>query len=101
MVAHGGFHSPYPCAAVQATGHSGKRPRLMSNAQTLPIRIVRRRSSVGAWLLIAALAAISLATPIVGNNYYNSFMFFLFIAIVMASTYDVVAGYTGYINLGH
>jgi branched-chain amino acid transport system permease protein len=73
----------------------------MSNAQTLPIRIVRRRSSVGAWLLIAALAAISLATPIVGNNYYNSFMFFLFIAIVMASTYDVVAGYTGYINLGH
>jgi branched-chain amino acid transport system permease protein len=73
----------------------------MTTVQSLPIRTVHRRSSLGAWLLTGALAAISLATPIGENNYYNSFMFFLFIAIVMTSTYDLVAGYTGYINLGH
>ena len=73
----------------------------MSNAQPKQISALRRRSSIGAWLLVGALAAISLATPIVENNYYTSFMFFLFIAIVMTSTYDLVAGYTGYINLGH
>jgi branched-chain amino acid transport system permease protein len=73
----------------------------MLNAQAAEITKMRQRSGVGAWLVVGALAAISLATPLAGNNYYNSFMFFLFIAIVMTSTYDAVAGYTGYVNLGH
>jgi branched-chain amino acid transport system permease protein len=73
----------------------------MSSAMSPAIGTLQRRSGMGAWLLVGALAAISLATPLAENNYYNSFMFFLFIAIVMTSTYDVLAGYTGYINLGH
>jgi len=73
----------------------------MSNAQPQPMSALRGQSSIGAWLVVGALATISLATPMVENNYYTSFMFFLFIAIVMTSTYDMVAGYTGYINLGH
>jgi branched-chain amino acid transport system permease protein len=73
----------------------------MSNTQSKQTGALRHRSRVGAWLLVGTLAAVSLATPMVGNNYYTSFMFFLFIAIVMTSTYDMVAGYTGYINLGH
>jgi branched-chain amino acid transport system permease protein len=73
----------------------------MSNPSPSPTSTAHRRSGAGAWLLIGLLAAISLATPMAENNYYNSFMFFLFIAVVMATTYDVVAGYTGYINLGH
>lgn len=60
-----------------------------------------RRPGISGWFLIVTLAATCLAVPAFHNDYYNSFLFFLFIAIVMASTYDTVAGYTGYINLGH
>jgi branched-chain amino acid transport system permease protein len=72
----------------------------MSN-KSKSMSIQQRQPGVGAWLLVGALCVISLAIPIIENNYYTSFMFFLFIAIVMTSTYDMVAGYTGYINLGH
>jgi branched-chain amino acid transport system permease protein len=59
------------------------------------------QSKLPAIVLISALSAFCLAAPAFGNNYYTSFLFFLFIAIVMAETYDIVAGYMGYINLGH
>jgi branched-chain amino acid transport system permease protein len=39
--------------------------------------------------------------PWIGSNYHISVFFFLFIAIVLAVTYDILAGFTGYINLGH
>jgi branched-chain amino acid transport system permease protein len=60
----------------------------------------RRSSARGLCFLLVPVAA-CLVAPALGNNYYNSFLFFLFINIVMAETYDIVAGYMGYINLGH
>ena len=65
---------------------------------------MRRRSSGGrraVLLWLGPLFALSAAAPWAVNGYYISFLFFLFLAIVMAETYDLVAGYMGYINLGH
>ena len=71
----------------------------MALIEPIATRAARPRFTAPFIILIAA--AISLVVPLFENNYYSSFMFFLFIAVVMASTYDLVAGYTGYINLGH
>lgn len=49
----------------------------------------------------AALLAAALTAPTFANDYQISVLFFLFIAIVMTETYDIVAGYMGYLNLGH
>lgn len=52
-------------------------------------------------VLLAAFAALVLVTPLTGNKYWMSFLFFLFLAIVLTETFDIVNGYMGYINLGH
>jgi branched-chain amino acid transport system permease protein len=51
------------------------------------------------FLAIASVGAI--LVPWIGTSYHISFFFFLFIAILLTETYDILAGYTGYINLGH
>jgi branched-chain amino acid transport system permease protein len=70
--------------------------------QTLPDS--RRASGAGrrrATIYLALLAVCLAAVPAVGTTYHISFLFFLFIAITLTETYDILAGYTGYINLGH
>jgi branched-chain amino acid transport system permease protein len=57
----------------------------------------RRRAAIYLSLLALCLAVV----PAVGTTYHISFLFFLFIAITLTETYDILAGYTGYINLGH
>jgi branched-chain amino acid transport system permease protein len=52
-------------------------------------------------VLLALTFLGALLVPLVGNNYHVAVLFFLFIAITLTSTYDIVAGYAGYINLGH
>jgi branched-chain amino acid transport system permease protein len=54
-----------------------------------------------AWAALGPLVLLVAATPWVGNRYHVSFVFFLCLHIVMASSYDVLAGYMGYMNLGH
>ena len=61
----------------------------------------KTRHRSGAAAVICLLAAAAIALPWFGNDYHISFLFFLFIAITMVETYDIVAGYMGYINLGH
>lgn len=53
------------------------------------------------WLVALLLLLVAAATPWLGNRYHISFMFFLLMRLVMTSTYDLVGGYMGYINLGH
>lgn len=61
-----------------------------------------KRSGVPGYFIVIALALISaLAAPWLGTNYQTSFLFFLFISITMAVTYDILGGYMGYMNLGH
>jgi branched-chain amino acid transport system permease protein len=54
-----------------------------------------------ALVLSAMVLAFALSAPALANNYLTSVLFFLFLAIVMTETYDIVAGYMGYLNLGH
>ncbi len=64
----------------------------------------RRTSSIKFWrgsALVVVVAAGVALVPWLGTTYHVSFFFFLFIAILLAETYDILAGYTGYINLGH
>jgi len=51
--------------------------------------------------LSAAALVFALLAPLVASNYLISVLFFLFLAIVLTETYDIVAGYMGYLNLGH
>jgi branched-chain amino acid transport system permease protein len=62
------------------------------------VRRSKRRS--GLILLAAAMAGAALV-PVLGTSYHISLVFFLFISITLASTYDILAGFTGYLNLGH
>lgn len=61
--------------------------------------------SGGARWRAAAILAVSMLclalVPVLGTPYHVSLFFFLFISIILASTYDILAGFTGYINLGH
>lgn len=52
-------------------------------------------------ILIVVFALGSALVPLLGTPYHVSLLFFLFISIVLASTYDILAGFTGYLNLGH
>ena len=61
---------------------------------------IRMRRWRGASLL-AVLSFGAALVPWIGTSYHVSFFFFLFIAILITETYDILAGYTGYINLGH
>ncbi|MDE2167692.1 MAG: branched-chain amino acid ABC transporter permease [Alphaproteobacteria bacterium] len=47
------------------------------------------------------LLAGAFAAPAIANSYQISVLFFLFIAVAMTETYDITAGYMGYLNLGH
>lgn len=64
-----------------------------------PRRRHARLRRPGAWL--GALLAAAVAVPWIAGDYYVSLLFFLFLAIVLTETYDLVAGYMGYVNLGH
>ena len=71
---------------------------------TEPIHRAQRRTLKRSTVLFAAIGIIvaaAAAAPWVGGNYLVSLLFFLFLAIVMASTYDITAGYMGYVNLSH
>lgn len=76
---------------------------MRTTAHTMPVcgsrasRAGRRRAAVYLGILSLGIAVV----PIAGTTYHISFLFFLFIAIVLTETYDILAGYTGYINLGH
>jgi branched-chain amino acid transport system permease protein len=59
---------------------------------------VRRIATFAVSVVLIALAAI---VPWIGGPYYVSVLFFLFLSIALTETYDIPAGYMGYINLGH
>ncbi|MBI4241334.1 MAG: branched-chain amino acid ABC transporter permease [Candidatus Rokubacteria bacterium] len=52
-------------------------------------------------LVVAVPIVLAAVTPWLGSRYHVSFLFFLCMAVVLTATYDIGAGYMGYINLGH
>lgn len=59
-----------------------------------------KKATLPILVFLVALLAIPLL-QIDARNYILQILTFLFLAIVLAQSYDIVGGYTGYINLGH
>jgi branched-chain amino acid transport system permease protein len=75
----------------------------MTAVSTIP-KEARSAPHVARWrgtILLTILALGAAFVPLLGTPYHVSLFFFLFIAVVLAETYDILAGFTGYINLGH
>lgn len=49
----------------------------------------------------AALVAASAVAPLVFNEYYQSFLLQVFIAIALAQAWNLISGMTGYVSFGH
>lgn len=74
---------------------------MAENIETLSPRESMPRRKAAIVLTVLLFAALVLVVPLTGNKYWLSFTFFLFIAVVLTVTFDIVNGYMGYINLGH
>jgi branched-chain amino acid transport system permease protein len=48
-----------------------------------------------------ALVALSAAAPFVLNEYYQSFLLQVFLAIALAQAWNLISGMTGYVSFGH
>ncbi len=52
-------------------------------------------------LILAPIAALLVSLPWWGGSYALIWVFFLSVHLTLALSYDIVGGYTGYMNLGH
>ncbi|HLH26039.1 MAG TPA: branched-chain amino acid ABC transporter permease [Chloroflexota bacterium] len=52
-------------------------------------------------LLLAGLLLVCLALPFVASAYVISLLFLLLMWVVMASSWNLLSGYTGYVSFGH
>ncbi len=62
--------------------------------------VAKRLRSGGAWAG-AALVAASVLAPLMLNEYYQSFLLQVFIAIALAQAWNLISGMTGYVSFGH
>ena len=62
--------------------------------------VASRLRSSSAWAGAALVAASALA-PLVFNEYYQSFLLQVFIAIALAQAWNLISGMTGYVSFGH
>lgn len=67
-------------------------------AGAVPRSGLGRRPRVGLAIAIALLIAIPFLTP---NSYIHNVFILIFLLAVLASGWNVMAGYTGYVSLGH
>ena len=62
----------------------------------------RRLARRMAWALLAVLVALPAGQVIWGSlNYYLHLLLYLFMYVAMASSWNILGGYTGYVSLGH
>ncbi|MDH3235583.1 MAG: branched-chain amino acid ABC transporter permease, partial [Alphaproteobacteria bacterium] len=59
------------------------------------------RGSKVLWATLIGAAALTLAVPMVGNDYVTGIGFSLFMWIALAQSWIVLSGMAGYISLGH
>lgn len=75
------------------------QPASSSRAIPRPALIAWR--SPGLWLLLLAVLAVGL-WPVVTNNAANrELMFTVLLSVVLASSLNIILGYTGYVSFGH
>lgn len=59
------------------------------------------RNSPGIWLLLSVTLIIGLIPLLTGNALYRENLFTIFLAVSLASSLNIILGYTGYISFGH
>jgi branched-chain amino acid transport system permease protein len=59
------------------------------------------RGSPGIWLLLAVVLAFGLLPVLTGNPMYRETLYTIFLSIALASSLNIILGYTGYISFGH
>ncbi len=79
---------------------------MSSSAQPLaparPIAGANVSRTVFMWVLVAAAAAFPLLQVTVGGfNYWLHMALFIFMNVAIASSWNIIGGYAGYISLGH
>ena len=53
-----------------------------------------------AWAVLAGVAALTAVPPLIGDTYYQNMLIMVFLLAIMASGWNIMGGYTGYISLG-
>ena len=61
------------------------------------ISILRRRRS---WAILAGIAVMLAIPPLVSDTYYQNMLILVFLMAIMASSWNISGGYTGYVSLG-
>jgi branched-chain amino acid transport system permease protein len=59
------------------------------------------RHSPGLWLLLGLTLVTGLVPVLTGNPMYRETVYSIFLAAAMASSLNIILGYTGYISFGH
>jgi branched-chain amino acid transport system permease protein len=85
--------SPAPVEAPAETTTIGKRTALSSAMQ--------RWREVGPWVLMAAVLVLGLWPSITGEPALREEFFTVLMAVVLASSLNILLGYTGYVSFGH
>ncbi|MEK6712056.1 MAG: branched-chain amino acid ABC transporter permease [Nitrospinota bacterium] len=62
---------------------------------------MRRREHLRNLLFLAAAAAFLVILPFQINVYMRSFFMFMMMYVVLASSWNIISGFTGYISFGH
>ncbi|MBW1997340.1 MAG: branched-chain amino acid ABC transporter permease [Deltaproteobacteria bacterium] len=52
-------------------------------------------------IIVGLILVFLLIFPVFGLPYLNTFLILLFLYVALAQSYDLLGGYTGYINMGH
>jgi branched-chain amino acid transport system permease protein len=62
---------------------------------------MKRRGSPGLWLILAGVLTVSLFPVVSDNAAMREVLFSVLLAITLASSLNIILGYTGYISFGH
>jgi branched-chain amino acid transport system permease protein len=52
-------------------------------------------------IILGLVLVFFLIFPVFNMPYLNTFLIILFMYVLLAESYDLLGGYTGYINMGH
>lgn len=69
--------------------------------QTLPRRITSAWRNPGIWLLLAAIVVVGAFPIVTGSAATREVIFTMLLSVVLASSLNIILGYTGYVSFGH
>ncbi len=74
--------------------------KILAEAQKLkPINWIKRLVVIGALALLALFPLLQIVSD--GYNYWLHMLLYVFLYVIMATSWNIIGGYAGYISLGH